>query len=496
MRRGRHVRSARSGSWSLHQLVTGLVALPLSLLPFVGYLSLTPEGRLVRDRALVAMWPPSLPTLTARQVSAASEAAPTYNGSVMALAYHGIGSASDAEGGFVISPGRFAEHLATLKAAGMRSVTAAQVASAFTGGPALPEKAVMISFDDGRTDAMMFADPLLADAGMSATMFVITGAAEEPGIYYASWDKLEAYARSGRWDLQAHTAQLHREVDVAGGGSLPALTSVRPRESLAEYRARVRDDLGQASGAIARHTGRRPVAFAYPFGAYGADRTNHPGIRRVLKEEVKRRYSVAFHQDEQETIPLLTGDEDLLGLRRLEVQDWSGMELLKRIDSASRHVSRPGRPAIQSPEAANGRMGASVPTTVPEQPPSSMLPGVPPVPSLTGPRPGTGTRRPTLPTRTVPIRPGTILAPTATVPSLAMPTAPTPPPATSPTTIPPPTTTPTTAAPTPSTTLPTAPATTPTTTPTTVTTQPTTTTTTEPRGCRSRGEGKVCGHLP
>lgn len=476
-------------------MVTGLVALPLSVLPFVGYLNLTPEGRLVRDRALVAMWPPALPTLSASQVSAAAEAAPSYEGSVMALAYHGIGSASDAEGGFVISPGRFAEHLATLKAAGMRSVTGAQVASAFTGGPALPDKAVMISFDDGRTDAMMFADPLLADAHMSATMFVITGAAEEPGIYYASWDKLEAYARSGRWDLQAHTAHLHREAEVTGGGSLPALTSLRPGESLAQYRARVRDDLGQASGAIARHTGRRPVAFAYPFGAYGADRTNHAGIRRVLNEEVKRRYSVAFHQDEQGTIPLLTGDEDLLGLRRLEVQDWSGMELLKRIDSASRHLARSSLPAIQSPETGNGQMGASAPTTVPGPPPSSMLPSVPPVPRLTGPRPGTGTRRP-LPTRPVPIGPGVILAPTATVPSLATPTAPPLPPATSPTTTPPPTTTPTTAAPTPTTTLPTAPTTTPTTTPTTVTTQPTTTTTTEPKGCRSRGEGKVCGDLP
>lgn len=268
--------------------------------------------------------------------------------------------------------------------------------------------------------------------------------------WYAGW--LEGYARSGRWDLQSHTAHLHREVEVAGGGSLPALTSLRRGESLGAYRARVRDDLGQASGAIARHTGRRPVAFAYPFGAYGADRTNHGGIRRVLNEELRRRYAVAFHQDEQERIPLLTGDEDLLGLRRLEVQDWSGMELLKRIHDASQHVARPRPPGIQGPGTGGVEMDLSVPVTVEEQLPSSMRPGVTPAPGLTGSRPGTVTRRPTLPKRLVPIGPGAIPPPTAPDPSFATPTAPTLPTTTSPTTTPHPTTTPTTAAPTPPTT--------------------------------------------
>ena len=110
----------------VRQLVVGLVALPLTVLPFVAYLNMTPEGRLVRDRALVALAPPSLPTLSAEQRAAAVAAAPRYDNAVMALAYHGIGSAGDGEGGFVISAKQFGEHLATLKAAGMRTVTAAR----------------------------------------------------------------------------------------------------------------------------------------------------------------------------------------------------------------------------------------------------------------------------------------------------------------------------------------------------------------------------------
>ncbi len=254
----------------------------------------------------------------------------------MALAYHGIGSASDSEGGFVVSAKRFGEHLATLRAAGMNTVTAADVAAAFTGGPALPPNAVMLSFDDGRADAMMFADPLLKQAGMRATMFVISGAASEPGIYYASWDKIEGYAKSGRWDIQSHTAASHREHDAAGAGSLPALTSLAKGESLEEYRMRVREDLREVGDAIETHVGRRPVAFAYPFGAYGADRSNDPAIVDVLREEVAREYQVAFQQDDQDTVPLLTADQDHLLLRRVEVENWSGLQLLQRIDRAAR----------------------------------------------------------------------------------------------------------------------------------------------------------------
>ncbi len=334
--------SARRG---LRQTIVGLFALPLSVLPFVAYGTLTPEGRLVRDRAVVRISPPSLPKLSADQKAAARARAPRFSGGAVALAYHGIGSASaDGEGQFVISPRRFAEHLAMLRAAGVNTVTAGDVARSFTGGPPLPANAVMISFDDGRTDAMLYADPLLKQARMAATMFVITAAASDPSVYYAGWDSLEAYARSGRWDLQSHTSELHREQKAAGGKQLPALTSLKPGESLPEFRARVSADLDAASSAIESHTGRAPVAFAYPFGAYGAERTNDPAIGQILREEVGRRYRVAFEQDDQESIPLLTPQQDPLLLRRLEVGRWSGAQLLERIArvSGSGPVATPG----------------------------------------------------------------------------------------------------------------------------------------------------------
>ncbi len=43
---------------------------------------------------------------------------------------------------------------------------------------------------------MMFADPLLQQASMVATMFVITNAASEPGVYYAGWDDIQGIDRA------------------------------------------------------------------------------------------------------------------------------------------------------------------------------------------------------------------------------------------------------------------------------------------------------------
>ena len=334
----------------VRQLVIGLFALPLSMVPFAAYGTMTPEGRLVRDKAIVAISPPRLPGHAASVADP-----PRYSGAVAALVYHGIGSGADGDGdgGFAVSPKRFGEHLAALKAAGMHAVTAAEVAAARRpGGPALPDNAVMISFDDGRADAMMWADPLLKQSGMKATMFVITDSATKHGLYYADWDRLRAASGSGRWDIQSHTASLHREHKADGGEMLPALTSLYRGESIEEYRTRVHEDLARAWSVIKEKTGRAPTAFAYPFGAYGAERTNNPLVHDVLAREVARFYDVAFEQDGQDEMRLMTADDAALELRRLEVGNWSAAELLRRIGAAADRTFPPAAPSDKPADPA------------------------------------------------------------------------------------------------------------------------------------------------
>ncbi|HEX2076007.1 MAG TPA: polysaccharide deacetylase family protein [Geodermatophilus sp.] len=314
----------------LRQFLVGVLAIPLSMVPLVAYGQLTAEGRLLAAQAQVQLAPPSLPELTDAQAARYAASAPSWSGRAAVLVYHGLG-AGNGEQRFSVTAEAFAEQVAAMRAAGMTPVTAADLAAAHRGDRALPPNAVMITFDDGRTDAFLWADPVLADAGWRATMFVITDEASRRSLYYEGWDTVADLAATGRWDIQSHTAGLHHEHGVAGDHRLPALTSLRPGETLAEYRERISADLDASRRAIERHVGVAPVAFAYPFGAYGADRTNDPRVRDVLAEVLGTRFDVAFQQDLQEEVPLAgCGDPPLL-TRRLEVGNWSGTQLLERL---------------------------------------------------------------------------------------------------------------------------------------------------------------------
>jgi peptidoglycan/xylan/chitin deacetylase (PgdA/CDA1 family) len=317
------------------QVIVGLVMFPLSLLPFLAYFRQTPEGRLLWTRATIGVFRPELPALTKAEARRFRKEAPRYSGGVAVLVYHGIGSSTDAEGRFSLSVSQFGAQLNALRAAGMHFVTARRLADDYRHHRAPPPNAVMVTFDDGRAEAMMLADPLLREAHARATMFVITDRASDHGLFYASSDALRGYAKSGRWDLESHTAGQH-VMQPTRSGPLPRLTSTTRGESISAFRRRVTADLDRADAELVRLSGRRPVAFAYPFGAYGADRSNNPHILAVLRRVLRRRYALAFQQDDQETIPLATCVSPRLTLRRLDVRPWSGSQLLAQL----RHMTR------------------------------------------------------------------------------------------------------------------------------------------------------------
>lgn len=314
------------------QALIGLLAMPLSTLPFVAYAEFTPEGRLLAAKVHVAVAPPDLPQFDAAAAAAMQARAPRWSGLAAVLVYHGLGATmATAEQRWTITPERFAEQIATLKTSGMNPVTAADLAAARADGSGLPDNAVLITFDDGRTDALLWADPILEQADWEATMFVITSEAAKASLYYESWEDLATLAQTGRWDIESHSAGMHYEQDAEGGQTLPALTSLSPDESIDAYHYRVTHDIDTSNETIVDEVGTAPRAFAYPFGAYGADRENDPRLQAMLADALRERVTIAFQQDDQDTIPLAGCSGDPLLIRRLEVGDWSGTQLIDRL---------------------------------------------------------------------------------------------------------------------------------------------------------------------
>src|SRR5581483_11331659 len=103
----------------------------------------------------------------------------------------------------------------TLQDAGFQAIDSADLVRFIRTGDRslLPRRPVLITFDDGRTDAMLEATPILRATHLSASMFVTGADASSASIYYANWSELNRYADDGIWQLENQTYDLHRMVD-------------------------------------------------------------------------------------------------------------------------------------------------------------------------------------------------------------------------------------------------------------------------------------------
>lgn len=88
--------------------------------------------------------------------------------SIPILCYHNV---SDVDGH---SPRRFEEHLAAIRDAGYRTISARELVGGMTGARPLPRKACVLTFDDCHVSNWTMAAPLLAKYGMTATFFCVT----------------------------------------------------------------------------------------------------------------------------------------------------------------------------------------------------------------------------------------------------------------------------------------------------------------------------------
>lgn len=159
------------------------------------------------------------------------------------------------------TPGNLAEQLQFLTDHGYTSVDLDQVAAALAGGPRLPNKPVVITFDDGFA-SQWNALPLLEQYHMKATFYIIDGGAgsafhiganrkvpdPQGGPDYLTWEQIRSLDRNPLFTVASHTAN-HLEL---------------ARQSVETQRYEIiqgKRQLEQQLGHPVRH-------FAYPYGSY------------------------------------------------------------------------------------------------------------------------------------------------------------------------------------------------------------------------------------
>ena len=149
-----------------------------------------------------------------------------------------------------ISPEAFRAQLDYLSEAGYHPVTLTDVYLYLTEGMPLPEKPIVLTFDDGYRDAYEVVFPTLLEYGFTGTFFVLATPAHYRWDQYVTWEQLAEMSAAGM-DIQAHGRD---HVDL------------RNRS----YDFLVYQILG-IQEAIEHHTGIKPRFFCYPSGARDAD---------------------------------------------------------------------------------------------------------------------------------------------------------------------------------------------------------------------------------
>ncbi len=187
------------------------------------------------------------------------------------IMYHHITAEPGKKSKYVISVDDLEKDFAFLSENGYKTVSARQAADYAAGRGTLPEKPVIITFDDGFESVYAYAFPLLKKYSMTAEVFVVGSicdfysSANDHNLSYSylTWDEIKEMSDSGFVNVQNHTYNLHS--NTAGRDGM----KMKSGESEAKYKKLITEDLVKNNEKIKAATGKSPAAVAYPFGSFG-----------------------------------------------------------------------------------------------------------------------------------------------------------------------------------------------------------------------------------
>ncbi len=168
------------------------------------------------------------------------------------LAYHRF--ADDCEGPLCLPARVFDQQMKYLKENGYRSVTCRELLAFLQYQHALPEKAVVITIDDGYKSIYDIAYPILKKYGFTATLFIYTdfiGASRNA----MTWARLREMKAHG-FEVGGHTMS-HAD-----------LTQQRKGEDLQTYKARIERELRVSKQIIDKNVRQNTILLAFPYGRY------------------------------------------------------------------------------------------------------------------------------------------------------------------------------------------------------------------------------------
>ncbi len=191
------------------------------------------------------------------------------------LMYHHI--TPEPSGGVAVSTAKFEEQIRSLSEAGYTAVSYEQLMSYVDSGTALPEKSIVITFDDGYESNISLAAPILEKYGMCATIAIV-GVTEGCTTYKDTGSEITPHfslddprvselVGKGIIDIETHTFDMHQVEKYDGDGCRKGAVMLE-NESEEEFIRALSDDLEMARSRIQSATGTETLVYTYPYGFY------------------------------------------------------------------------------------------------------------------------------------------------------------------------------------------------------------------------------------
>lgn len=199
-----------------------------------------------------------------------------YTSNVPILLYHHLDPQAG-ESGTVLHPDTFASHMALLAEHGYTPVSVDQIIAYVEKGEALPDKPVMITFDDGYLSNYTHAFPILQQYGWSASIFVIGSSFGHYETYKDTANPITPHfgqtesgemLNAGMISLQSHTWDMHQWAPYETGDAVRENILPLSGEKEDDYIDSLTVDIAAQNDLFAEMGIPEYRALAFPSGKY------------------------------------------------------------------------------------------------------------------------------------------------------------------------------------------------------------------------------------
>lgn len=192
------------------------------------------------------------------------------------IMYHSILKDPAMHGEYVVSPDAFEDDLIFLKENGYNTIVMQDLINYVYEDKELPEKPVILTFDDGFYNNYLYAYPLVIKYNFKMVLSPVVAFtekysdSEDFGASYANcrWIDLKEMKKSGYVEIQNHTYDMHSNSGTRLG------IKKNTQETVSMYAETITEDLTKAQDAFKYHLKYTPTTFTYPFGAYSKESTD------------------------------------------------------------------------------------------------------------------------------------------------------------------------------------------------------------------------------